>query len=140
MAEPKTKKHAGSVKAFLDAVEDPRQRADARKLSAMMRSATGKRAALWGPSIVGFGSYHYRYESGREGDWPLVGFSPRKGSLSVYIMPGFERYAALLKKLGQFKTGKSCLYIKRLEDVDEAVLEELIRESVAYMRDKYPTS
>ena len=134
MAELKTKKHAGSVRDFLDAVEDPRQRADAKKLTAMMRAATGERAALWGPSIVGFGSYHYVYESGREG------FSPRKGNTVVYVMPGFERYDALMKKLGRFKTGKSCLYIRRLEDVDEAVLDELIRESVAYMRARYPAS
>ena len=102
-----------------------------------MRKATGSRARLWGSNIVGYGQYHYKYASGREGDWMLVGFSPRKHSLSIYIMPGFEPYAALMKKLGKYKTGKSCLYINSLADVDEAVLEQLIAESVATMRERY---
>lgn len=140
MADVKTKQNAASVTAFLNALDDPRQRADARKLSTMMRAATGARAKMWGTSIVGFGSYHYKYASGREGDWPLVGYSPRKQNLSLYIMPGFDRFEGLLKRLGRFKTGKSCLYIKRLTDVDEEVLDRLIRESVDYMREKYETS
>ncbi len=140
MANVKTRKTGASVTGFIAAIDDPRQRADAKKLARMMRAATGARAKMWGPSIVGFGSYHYKYASGREGDWMLVGFSPRKQNLSVYIMPGFERFAALMKKLGKYKTGKSCLYIKRLEDVDEAVLEQLIRDSVEDMRARYETS
>jgi len=92
---------------------------------------------MWGPSMVGFGSYHYKYASGREGDWFLVGFSPRKRDLTVYIMPGFERYATLLGKLGKHKTGRSCLYLKRLADVDIGVLEQLISDSVAHMKQKY---
>ena len=139
MAEPKTKQNTASVSAFLAAIEDKQQRADARKLSAMMRAATGSRAKMWGASIVGFGSYHYVYASGREGDWPLVGYSPRKQNMSIYIMAGFSEYAALLAKLGKHKTGKSCLYIKRLDDVDQAVLKTLIEKSVRHMQRKYET-
>lgn len=139
MAEPKTKQNKASVAAFLGAIEDKQQRADAKKLSAMMRAATGSRANMWGGSIVGFGSYHYQYASGGEGDWPIVGYSPRKQNLSVYIMPGFSGFDKLMSKLGKHKTGKSCLYIKRLEDVDEAVLRKLIDGSVKYMRQKYET-
>ena len=139
MAENKTKPTKASVKAFLDSVEDRQKRADCRKVAAMMRRATGKRAKMWGPSIVGFGTYHYKYESGREGDFMLTGFSPRKQALTVYVMPGFSGYDALMKDLGKYKTGKSCLYIKRLADVDEGVLERLITESVKDMRGKYET-
>lgn len=95
---------------------------------------------MWGSSIVGFGSYHYKYASGQEGDWPLVGYSPRKQNLSIYIMAGFAGSDKLLAKLGKHKTGKSCLYIKRLEDVDEKVLNTLIEKSVKHMRSKYETS
>ncbi len=140
MAELKTRQNNASVAAFLGAIEDRRQRADARKIAAMMRAATGSRAKMWGTAIVGFGSYHYKYASGREGDWHLVGFSPRKQNISVYIMPGFSRYEHLLEELGEYKTGKSCLYIKRLADVDEKILEELIVDSVKHMREKYETS
>jgi hypothetical protein len=139
MAEAKTKQGNASVSAFLASIEDQQQRSDARKLSAMMREATGSRAKMWGATIVGFGSYHYIYASGREGDWPLVGYSPRSNNLSIYIMPGFSAYAALLAKLGKHKTGKSCLYIKRLEDVDQDVLKILIEQSVRHMRSKYET-
>ena len=139
MAENKTKPTKAGVTAFLNSVEDRQKRADCRKVAAMMRRATGKRAKMWGSSIVGFGTYHYKYDSGREGDFILTGFSPRKQALTVYIMPGFSRYDALLKKLGKYKTGKSCLYIKRLADVDERVLEKLIGRSVKDMRDKYET-
>lgn len=139
MAELKTKQNSGSVTKFLGAVEDKQQRADAKKLSAMMREATGARAKMWGASIVGFGSYHYKYASGQEGDWPLVGYSPRAKNLSIYIMAGFSGSEKLMAKLGKHKTGKSCLYIKRLEDVDEAVLRKLIDKSVKYMRSKYET-
>ena len=139
MAELKTKKNSASVAAFLNAIDDKQQRLDAKKIAAMMRTATGSRAKMWGAAIVGFGSYHYKYASGREGDWPIVGFSPRKQNLSLYIMPGYSQYDALMTKLGKHKTGKSCLYIKRLADVDEKVLETLIGQSVKTMRKKYDT-
>ena len=139
MAENKTKGNKGGVTAFLNAVDDPRKRSDARKVAAMMRKATGKRARMWGSSIVGFGSYHYKYASGHEGDWALVGFSPRKQNLTVYIMPGFDEFPTLMQKLGKYKTGKSCLYLKKLDDVDEAVLQELIDQSVKVMRKRYET-
>lgn len=103
----------------------------------MMRRATGKRAKMWGSSIVGYGAYHYKYASGREGDWAITGFSPRKQNLVVYIMPGFDKFPALMKKLGKYKTGKSCLYLNKLDDVDQNVLEKLIAESVKVMRKRY---
>jgi len=134
MAELKTKKTAASVEAFLNAVEHDKRRADGFALLEMMREITGEEAAMWGESIVGFGSYHYKYASGREGDWFLAGFSPRKRNLTVYIMSGFDGYEALLAKLGKHKTGVGCLYINKLEDVDVQVLRELIRRSVEHMR------
>jgi hypothetical protein len=137
MAENKTKKNTTSVASYLNAIDDPRKRSDAKKVAAMMRRATGKRARMWGSSIIGFGEYHYKYESGREGDWALVGFSPRKQNLVVYIMPGFDNFPALMKKLGKYKTGKSCLYLNKLDDVDHAVLEKLIGDSVKVMRKRY---
>ena len=137
MAENKTKPSKASVAQFINAIENDRRRADAKKVAAMMRKATGKRAKLWGSSIVGFGSYHYKYDSGREGDWALVGFSPRKQNLVVYIMPGFDSFPELMKKLGKYKTGKSCLYINRLDDVNEDVLQQLIERSVKVMRKRY---
>lgn len=137
MAENKTRPTKVSVTAFLNAIEDKRKRADARKIAAMMRKATGCRARMWGSSIVGYGQYHYKYASGREGDWALVGFSPRKQNLAVYIMPGFASFTPLMKKLGKYKTGKSCLYLNKLDDVDESVLEKLIAESVKLMRKRY---
>lgn len=140
MAEVKTKKNNASVAAFLNAIEDRQKRADAKKVAAMMRDATGSRAKMWGTSIVGFGSYHYQYASGREGDWMLVGFSPRKQNLTLYIMPGFKSFDSLMAKLGKHKTGKSCLYINTLADVDEKVLQKLIVQSVKHMRSKYPTT
>ena len=137
MAENKTKKNTVSVASFLNAVDDPRKRSDAKKVAAMMRRATGKRARMWGGSIIGFGEYHYKYESGREGNFALVALSPRKQNLVVYIMPGFDKFPALMKKLGKFKTGKSCLYLNKLDDVDHAVLEKLIGDSVKVMRKRY---
>jgi hypothetical protein len=135
----KTKATKASVSEFLNSIEDQQKRADARKVAAMMRKATGKRAKMWGTSIVGYGTYHYKYASGREGDFMIAGFSPRKQALTVYIMAGFGRFEALLDKLGKYKTGKSCLYIKRLADVDEQVLQKLIDGSVSYMRANYET-
>lgn len=137
MAELKTKPTGASVASFLRALDDPEQRADAKTLSKLMREATGCRAKLWGTSIVGFDTYHYRYASGQEGDWPIVAFAPRKRDLSVYIMPGFSKYGRLMKKLGKHKTGRSCLYIKRLSDVDVDVLRDLIETSVTDMRKKW---
>lgn len=131
---PKTRPTGASVRAFLDAIDDPERRADAKALAKLMRRVTGKAPRMWGPSIVGYGSTHYRYASGREGDWFVAGFSPRKQDLTVYGMSAFPRQAALLKELGKHKTGKSCLYIKRLADVDTAVLEELVRRSVEHTR------
>jgi hypothetical protein len=140
VAENKTRPNKTSVKAFLDGIEDSARRRDARTVAAMMRRATGSRAKMWGTSIVGYGQYHYKYASGREGDWALTAFSPRKQNLVVYIMPGFSPFGALMKKLGKHKTGKSCLYINRLDDIDVSVLEKLIADSVKLMRERHTTS
>lgn len=129
----KTVANALSVKDFLDAVEQDKKRIDSYELLSIMERITGEKPVMWGTSIVGFGSYHYKYESGREGDMPKIGFSPRKQNLTMYIMPGFARYEDLLSKLGKYKTGKSCLYIKKMEDVDREVLEELFRTAYEYM-------
>ena len=137
MAELKTRPTTKSVGDFLKGIEDPKKRADCRAIGKMMRAATGKRAKMWGTSIVGYGSYDYKYASGREGTFMETGFSPRAQNISIYIMPGFKGFASLMKKLGKHKTGKSCLYIKRLDDVDQDVLAKLIDESVRQMRRKY---
>lgn len=134
MATLKTTPTTASVRAFLDALKDETRRKDCRTLVRMMKQATKAQPKMWGPSIVGFGTYHYRYDSGREGDWFLTGFSPRKQALTLYIMAGFSRYDALLEKLGTHKTGRSCLYVKKLADVDLAVLQRLIDQSVAHLR------
>ena len=137
MTELKTRQNDMNVDAFLNGVENPRRREDARRLLALMQEVTGELPKMWGATIVGFGSYHYRYASGREGDWPVVGFAPRKQNLVLYIMPGFTRYSALLAKLGKHRTGKSCLYVNKLDDIDPRILEELVRESVAEMKRRY---
>ena len=137
MSQLKTTQNDADVNAFLDAVQNPRRRADARQVLELIQAVTGEPPKMWGTSIVGFGSYHYRYASGREGDWPVVGFSPRKQNLVIYIMPGFSDYGELLGKLGKFRTGKSCLYVNKLGDVDLGLLEELVRESVAEMKRRY---
>ena len=139
MAENKTRQNNASVSAFLNAIDSPRKRSDAKKVAAMMRHATGSRARMWGSSIVGYGKYHYKYDSGREGDHLLVGFSPRKQNLVVYIMPGFKPFKSTMNKLGKYKTGKSCLYISKLDDVDTVVLERLIADSVILMKKRYNT-
>jgi hypothetical protein len=139
LAENKTKPGKQSVTAFINSIDDKQKRADVKKVAAMMRKATGARATMWGSAIVGYGQYHYQYASGKEGDFMLTGYSPRKQALTVYIIPGFKPFESLLKKLGKYKTGKSCLYLKRLSDVDESVLERLISESVKHMRNKYET-
>jgi hypothetical protein len=133
MAKLKTQKTNASVTAFLKSVADDDRRKDCQTLVRIMKRAVGAEPKMWGSSIVGFGHYHYKYASGREGDWFLTGFSPRKQDLTLYIMAGFDRYDALMAKLGKHKTGKSCLYLKRLADVDVAVLEELISASVKHM-------
>lgn len=137
MAELKTKATTQSVSEFLNSIEDKTKIADCRTVAKMMREATGKRAKMWGTSIVGFGTYDYKYASGHEGSWPLVGFSPRSNNLTLYIMPGFSKFDKLMSQLGKFKTGKSCLYIKSLEDVDQKELKTLIERSVKHMKRKY---
>lgn len=137
MSQNKTQPTEQSVEAFLMTVENEKRRQDAFDMLHMMQEVTGSNPVMWGNSIIGFDQYHYKYDSGREGDFLIVGFAPRKTALTLYIMPGFERYDELMQKLGKYKTGKACLYVKKLEDVDREVLAELIRQSVQYMRDKY---
>jgi hypothetical protein len=137
MPELKTVKTDASVTDFVEAVEHPRRREDSFALLELMCKITGEKPAMWGASIVGFGTYTYKYASGREGEWPLTGFSPRKRNLTLYIMPGFDRYEALLDKLGKFKTGKSCLYVNKLDDVDIDVLRELVRQSVQHVKNAH---
>ncbi|HEX5797283.1 MAG TPA: DUF1801 domain-containing protein [Candidatus Saccharimonadales bacterium] len=129
--EPKTKKNDGDVEKFLDSVADEQRRKDARAVTKMMAEITGEPPVMWGTSIIGFGVYHYKYASGREGDWPRMGLSPRKQSLTLYLMDGFSGYDKLLGNLGKHKTGKACLYINKLEDIDLDVLKEIIRKSYA---------
>jgi uncharacterized protein DUF1801 len=128
-----------SVAAYIDALTDSNRRADAKALVKLMQNAAGEKPKMWGPSIIGFGSYHYRYDSGREGDSPLIGFSPRKAATVLYIMAGLSDCGALLAKLGKHTTGKGCLYIKKVADVDQKVLEALVVKSVAAMRARYPS-
>jgi len=130
MAELKTKATDESVTAFLNKVSDKGRRDDCFAVLEIMKKVTGEEPKMWGSSIVGFGRYHYKYESGREGEWMITGFSPRKGDLTLYIMPGFDAFPDLMKKLGKFKTGKSCLYLKKLEDIDRGVLRQLVKQSV----------
>lgn len=137
MAQNKTVAGDASVGDFIDMIEDRQKRDDCRQMLELMREITGHEPRMWGSSIVGFGRYHYRYESGREGSFFLTGFSPRKSAFTVYVMPGFERFKRQLDALGPHKTGKSCLYLKNLGAVDQGVLEEIIRDSVGHMRDKY---
>lgn len=134
MAELKTQPNEQSVEDFLNAVESETKRQDSFNILELMRQETGDEPIMWGDSIVGFGTYKYKYASGREGEWPVTGFSPRKQNLTLYIMSGFEEYDDLLKKLGKHSTGKSCLYIKKLEDVDQDVLRELVSKSVEHMK------
>jgi Domain of unknown function (DU1801) len=133
MAENKTKALKSSVSGFLKKVADKNRREDCLKVLEIMKDVTGEEPKMWGSSIVGFGCYHYKYESGREGDAPITGFSPRKGDLTLYIAMGFEPVSDLLGRLGKHKTGKACLYIKRLEDVDLGVLKKIVQKSVKGM-------
>jgi hypothetical protein len=135
----KTRPTEQSVESFLNAVPDATRRRDCLTVLEIMRRVTGEQPRMWGPGMVGFGSYHYRYESGREGDWFLAGFSPRKNDLTIYIVAGFDRFEALMDRLGKYRIGKSCLYVKRLDDVDLGVLEELVSVSVTHVREVYGT-
>ena len=130
MPEPKTKPTDASVPDFLDGISDESRRRDCWAVTDLMRQATGAEPVMWGHAIVGFGRCRQRYASGREGEWPVIAFSPRKADVTLYIMPGFDRYEDLMGRLGKHKTGKACLYLKRLSDVDLAVLRELIEASV----------
>ena len=136
--EAKTKPTEVSVDDFLDAVPDAGRREDANKVRAMMERISGYPARMWGPNIVGFGTYRYTYDSGHSGEAGRIGFSPRARELVLYLVGGFPRHQALMDRLGKYRTGKCCLYVKRLSDLDEEVLEELIAENLAYMREKYP--
>jgi len=138
MAELKTKPTAIGADAFIEAVPDPVRRADAAAVAALMARVSGAPAAMWGPSIVGFGSYRYRYDSGHEGEMCRLGFSPRKSELVLYVLNGSPDQEAQLARLGKHRTGKSCLYIKKLADVDMAVLEELVRDQLVSMDARYP--
>jgi hypothetical protein len=130
-AEPKTKPTQASVKDFLNQIPDEERRKDCFAVAKMMEEITGNKPKMWGPSIVGFGTHHYKYASGREGDWPIAAFSPRKKDLTVYLMIGFDKNP-LMKQLGKYSNGKSCLYIKRLSDVHVPTLKKLIKASVKY--------
>lgn len=134
MAELKTKVNKASVDKFLHSIKEEKKRADSFTVLELMKQLTKAEPRMWGSSIVGFGSYHYKYASGREGDWFLTGFSPRKQNLTLYVMPGFDQYDSLLSKLGKFKTGKACLYINKLEDVDLPTLRALVTQSVNHMK------
>jgi len=137
MSQLKTQQNDQSVNDFLDSIENENRKADSKEVLKIMKEITGKPPKMWGNSMVGFDSYHYKYASGREGDWFITGFSPRKQALTLYIMAGFKRYDELMDKLGKYKTGKSCLYVKKLDDIDRNALKKLIEESVSYMREKY---
>lgn len=140
MAENKTVPTDVTVQSFLEAVEHPKRREDALVLDALFRRITGFEPKMWGPSIVGYGGYHYKYESGREGDFLATGFSPRKANLSIYIMPGYQDYSSILARLGKHKLGKSCLYVNKLEDIDLAVLEELILTGLSDLGKIWPVT
>lgn len=139
-AENKTQPTEQSVESFLDSVDDEQKRADSYTLLKLIGEITGDKPVMWGSSIVGFGTYHYKYASGREGDFMVTGFSPRKRNLTIYIMLGFDQYAQILSRLGKYKTGRSCLYVNKLADIDVDVLRELLEADVKHMREKYETS
>ncbi|MBP2239519.1 hypothetical protein J2Z40_000072 [Cytobacillus eiseniae] len=138
MYELKTKETDNSVIEFIEAVDNLKKREDAYKLLDIFTETTGYEAKMWGPSIIGFGSYHYKYESGHEGDAPLVGYSPRKAKISLYFAPGETKREQLLQSFGKHTTGKACVYINKLADVDINVLKELIIESIKFLRESYP--
>ena len=136
MAELKTRPETTSAAEFIASIADDDRRGDCEAIAALMQEVTGAPPVMWGSSIVGFGRYHYRYDSGREGDWMLVGFSPRKKDITLYLMAGFDRFPELMQQLGPHRTGKSCLYLKKLDDVDRAVLRDLVRSSVDAMAEQ----
>lgn len=135
----KTSQNEESPTAFIASVKNPQRRADAEVLLTLFNRVTGLKPRMWGDSIIGYGRYHYRYDSGREGEFFITGFSPRKANLSIYIMPGYQDLSAMLGRLGKHKEGKACLYINKLADVDLRVIEELIEFDLSYMRDHYET-
>jgi hypothetical protein len=137
MSELKTKKNEASVIDFINQVEDEQKRADSFKLIEIMERLAGAPAKMWGGSIIGFGEYHYKYKSGREGDWMLVGFSPRKANISIYTMCDVESNKDLLDQLGKYKNGKSCIYVKQLSDINQDILEQLIVESIEQTKEMY---
>lgn len=137
MAELKTKLNDGSVEDFINAVEEKQKREDSFALLKMMEDISGEPAKMWGDAIVGFGTYHYVYASGREGDWMLTGFSPRKANISLYLMAGFDQLGDELSMLGKHKSSKGCLYVKKLSDIDEKVLRKMIKKSIEIMQKKY---
>ena len=137
MAELKTKPNEGKVEDFLNSVENEQKRQDSFRLLKIMEEVTGEKGKMWGPSIVGFGTYHYVYPTGNSGDWMLAGFSPRKQALTVYMMAGNHHFEKELESLGKHKLGKSCLYIKKLDDIDETVLRQMIAQSIKLLQDKY---
>lgn len=138
MSGQKTKETDHSVMEFIEKVEHPRKREDAYQLLEIFSETSGYEAKMWGPSIIGFGKYHYKYDSGREGDAPLVGFSPRKSKISLYITMEEEKREKLLQDLGKHTTGKTCVYINKLSDIDVDVLKKLMKESIAFLRETYP--
>ncbi|HEU4835296.1 MAG TPA: DUF1801 domain-containing protein [Pyrinomonadaceae bacterium] len=139
MAEPKTKPTNQSVKDFLNKISDEERRADCFQVAKIMEEITGEKPKMWGPSIVGFGTYRYKYASGHEGDWPVAAFSPRKKDLTVYLMMGFAKRGELMEKLGKHSTGKSCLYIKRLSDIHVPTLKKLIKMSIKDLQEYLKT-
>ncbi|RSD28408.1 DUF1801 domain-containing protein [Mesobacillus subterraneus] len=139
MYELKTKENDNSVIEFIEAVDSPKKREDAYRLLDIFTETTGYSAKMWGPSIIGFGSYHYKYDSGHEGDAPLVGFSPRKAKISLYFATGDTEREALLKEFGKHTSGKACVYINKIADIDVEVLKALIHQSVTFLKERYPT-
>jgi len=137
MSTNKTQPTAASVTEFINAVENEQKRKDAFEVLEMISAITGEQPVIWGPSLIGFGKYHYNYESGREGDFFIAGFSPFKTALTIYILSGMSKFPNLMAKLGKYKTGKSCLYLKKLDDIDRPVLKELMSESVKWMKENY---
>lgn len=137
MATLKTSPNDQSVEAYLDGIDNEQKRVDSKKIVELMQAVSGQPPVMWGDGIVGFGTYHYKYASGREGDWFLTGFAARKQSLTLYIMAGFDQYDYLMEQLGKYKTGKSCLYIKKLTDINESILKTLLEESIAYLKKQY---
>jgi len=139
-AKNKTQATTQNVEDFINTIEHDGKRADANTLNALFKKVSGFEPRMWGPTIIGYGRYHYKYESGREGDGPATGFSPRKASLSLYIMPGYNDFGGLLDRLGKYKNGKACLYINKLADVDIDVVEEIIRAGLVDLKKRWPVS